>query len=144
LSLSILLRTLQLVCVVFLPLCCSSEDPHLACSPTAASPDDTLWALAPEQLSLDLSIDRRGDNLGRWKEDTLGLNRAQIKFPGPTLAQVLQEMALHHGTIVQGIQKRMQLFIHFVYSNCHVFLGYWNNMGGFCPGLIVTLCSKWV
>jgi hypothetical protein len=86
-----LLRTLQLVCIVFLPLCCSSEDPHLACSPTAASPDDTLWALATEQLSLDLSIDRRGDNLGRWKEDTLGLNRAQIKFPGPTLAQVLQE-----------------------------------------------------
>jgi hypothetical protein len=64
-------------------------------------------------------MDGRGDNLGRWKGNILGLDIAQIKFPRLTLAQVLQKMALHDGTIVQGIQKRTQLFIQFVYSNCH-------------------------
>ena len=79
-------------------------------------------------------MERRGDNLGLWKGDILGLDRAQIKFPRLTLAQVLQKMALHHGTIVQGLQKRRQLFIQFDYSNCHVFLGCWNNVGDFAPG----------
>jgi hypothetical protein len=79
-------------------------------------------------------MDGRRDNIGRWKGDMLGLDRAQIKFPRLTLAQVLQEMALHQGTFAQGLEKRTQLFIQFVYSNCHVFLECWNNVGDFAPG----------
>jgi hypothetical protein len=81
-------------------------------------------------------MDGRGDNPGRWKGDILGLDRAQIEFPRLTLAQVLQEMALHQGTMVPGLQKRRQLFIQFVYSNCHVFLECWNNVGGFALGYL--------
>ena len=93
-----------------------------------------LMGFSSRATSLDLSMDGKGDNLGRWKGDILSLDRAQFKFPRLTLAQVLQKMALHDGTTVQGIQKRTQLFIQFVYSNCHVSLECWNNVGDFAPG----------
>jgi hypothetical protein len=62
-------------------------------------------------------MDGRGDNSGCWKEDIFGLDRAQIEFPKLTLAQVLQEMVLHQGTIVHARNPK----VHSTFYTVHLF-----------------------